>query len=218
MEKYPSQEKQGFFKKIENFWYYYKMHTFVALLLICAFAVGVHSCIHRDSVDMYVLFMTNGAYTSAQTDALATKLETYVDDIDGDGEKRVQVITISFSDVLERTDQAQDTVLARMVGQVASGPALFYVFDDANYQAMQNENVEIFSKIDDLCRISPYVEEKRFNATKAGFLDNIEGFDSQSKDYYFGMRNTAGISEEDSRFSQIEQCQNVLERIMKAYS
>ena len=87
--------------------------------------------------------MVSGSYSTQTNEALAQKLEKYVDDIDGDGEKNVQIITIAFSETLSRSDQSQSSEVSRFVGQVASGPALLYLFI-AGY--MMFEPAQLFKK------------------------------------------------------------------------
>ena len=218
MEKYTTSEPITFLKKVENFWFYHKLKLLSGLLILCILIVGVHSCINKKSIDMYVLYMVNGAYSTQANEELALKLEQYVDDLDGDGEKRVQIITISFSEVLARTDQSQDATLTRMVGQVASGPALFYVFDDANYQALKQAQVQIFEEISELVPDCKYMETERFDASSSGFLEGVLGFEDADEPLYFGIRNNDEIPENDSRYPQIAQCHNTLKRIVEAYN
>lgn len=217
MEKYTSQQPKTVKSVLANFWFYHKWHLLVGFMVVCMLFVGVNSCIHRQSVDMYVLYMITGSYTTKSNEELALKLEKYVDDIDGDGEKRVQIITISFSDVLARTDQSQEATLARFVGQVATGPALFYIFDEENYNALKNAEVQVLGEIGDVGEDSRCLEGDRYNASEAGFFDGVAGFSDKDEALYFGMRVSENIPEDDSRYAQIAQCQQVLSRIVEEY-
>ncbi len=217
MEKYTPKENMTFTAKIENFWFYHKWHLLAGLLILCIAIVGVHSCIKKDSIDMYVLYMVNGAYSDAENDELAKKLETYATDLDGDGNTRVQIITVSFSEVLERTDRSQESALVRLVGQVASGPALFYIFDDENYKALKEADVEILNDLSEFQQLSsPYLTVDRFNATSAGFFKGVSGFEQSEKTLYFGLRNFEYITQTDSRYPQIEQSRQVLNKIIQS--
>ncbi len=215
MEKYTSQQPQTFWRKLENFWFYHKWHLLAGLLIICIAVVAVRSCIKKESIDMYVLYMVNGAYSTQANEELAMKLEQYVDDIDGDGEKRVQIIALSFSDTLSRTDQTQEATLAQLVGQISSGPALFYIFDDENYKALKEAQVQVFGELKGVDTTSPYFEADRYNATEAGFFKDVKGWSENYKTLYFGMRVSDGITEGDSRYAQIRQCQETLAKIVK---
>ena len=137
-------------------------------------------------------------------------------DLDGDGEKRIQIITISFSDVLNRTDLAQEAVLSRFVGQVATGPALFYVFDEENYSSLKETQIPILAEID-FADSSEYLEKDRYAATEAGFFEDIEGWEGSTQELYFGMRVSDGIPEDDGRYRQISQCKNALSKIIQEY-
>ena len=145
-------------------------------------------------------------------------MEQYVDDLDGDGEKRVQIITISFSEILARTDRGQEAALSKLIGQIASGPALFYMFDEENYQALKNAKVEIFDQIDQIVPTNQYVEPYRFNATEAGFFEGVLGFEDSEDKLYFGLRDSSKIESGDSRYNQIAQSKNTLKRIVEAYN
>ncbi len=214
MEKYTSQQPQTFKMRLENFWFYHKWHILTAILIICMAIISIHSCVNKKSVDMYVLYMVNGAYSTQANEQLALKLENYVDDIDGDGEKRVQIITVSFSDVLDRNDRAQESALTRLVGQISAGPALFYIFDDANYKALKEADVKILDEID---MASPGAEFDRFNATAYGFFDDIKEFKNE-ENLFFGIRVSEGIAENDTRYSQVKQSRDTLEKIIREYN
>lgn len=216
METYSVKEPRTFRRNVENFWYYHKWHLLAGILIICIMAVGIHSCVTKKDVDLYVLYVVSGSYSTQTNEALAQKLENYVDDINGDGEKNVQIITVAFSETLSRSDQSQSSELSRFVGQVASGPAILYLFDDANYDAFDEASVDILADISSLGE-SEYLERDRFDVRNAGFLDDIEGFSSTEKVYYFGMRISDGIPEDDSRYPQIAQCESVLRKIIAEY-
>jgi len=215
MERYTSQQPQTFGRKLENFWFYHKWHLLAAVLIICMLVVAVSSCIKKESIDMYVLYMVNGAYSSQATEELVKKLENYVDDVDGNGEKRVQVISITFSDTVGRTDQSQEATLAKLVGQIASGPALFYIFDDENYQALKEAQVQIFDQIDQIDQKCPYLQDDRYSATEAGFFKDVNGWAENGKKLYFGIRVSDGIQESDGRHVQIQQSRQTLKRIVE---
>ncbi len=215
MEKYTSDQPRTFKSRCIDFWFYHKWHLLVGILILFMAVMGVHSCFNKDNVDVYVLYMITGSYSENSNAALARKLEKYIDDVNGDGEKRVQVITVSFSEVLERTDRAQETTLSKMIGQVASGPALFYVMDDENFEALLQAKTEIFGDISQFGLESKHLEKHRFDATASGFLNDIDGF--EQKHLYFAMRETKNIETGDHRFSQIKSVQNALRRIIESY-
>lgn len=195
-----------FYQKLQNFWYYHKMHMAVALVFVLAIAVASYSCARKPQVDMYVLYVSTGAINQNAVKELSEKLETYAQDITGDGKKHVQMITVTFSEVLAR--QSQDTVLAQYVTGVASGTALFYVFDDVNFAELATQNVLLPLDAS---------ENTRYNATSSGFLDDIDWYKNATKPYYFGLRITDGIKEDDARYPQISQAAQTLAAIMKDY-
>lgn len=195
-----------FVQRIENFWYYHKNHLLIAAVFIAALLIGTYSCVVKPQVDMYVLYVSTGEINQRAVRSLAEKLEQYTEDITGDNKTHVQMITVTFSEAMDRT--AQDTVLAQYVTAVGSGEAIFYVFDDANYQEMQQREVlKPIAQINDL----------RYNATRSGFLEDIDWYNRATKPFYFGLRVAGGITEQDPRYPQILQAEKTMTKILAEY-
>lgn len=116
-EEYTSPEmKSGFLSKLENFWYYYKWHSIIALFLVFCITIFSLQLSSKKTYDVYVLY-AGGAYigrTSPDGDIpaykrLETALSGRADDYNGDGETNLSLYTLGFLSESEKTDDAPFT-------------------------------------------------------------------------------------------------------------
>lgn len=198
-----------FKEKLKNFWYYYKYHTFAAFLILVMLFVGFKSCVSRQVPDMYALFITDDATYPYQIDDLAKKLENYVDDVNGDNVKRVQVIVTNYKKSVTNPD-AESSLVANLI----AGKASFLIFDSSYYKTF--DDFHLFGEIDEK---NKYVSEKSFLATKAGFFEGITGFDHNDYEYSIAVRNedNAVLKGKQTAEIQNEVSRKALNRILNEY-
>lgn len=133
-------------EKLKNFWYHYKIHTFLALFLCFVMAVGITQCASREDYDAKVVLYTNGYYFDGHTLALSEYMSQYFTDINGDGEVKVQIIDCSYT-----TDGTFDSeytnTLATKLNSVLSGDGAVQLFivDKKNYEHLNS----VFDSVDE---------------------------------------------------------------------
>lgn len=87
--------------RAENFWYHYKWHTVVALVLIIAVTVASLQMCSRTTYDMYVMYaggsdvrMTGYDGESSDFERLHSATLRFVSDTDGDGERNLSMLNL----------------------------------------------------------------------------------------------------------------------------
>ena len=87
--------------KLENFWYYYKWHTIVALFLIFAVLICTLQMCSKGTVDAYIMYAGSSEVSRTPSggdipeyNKLLAALEEYVPDYDGDGEVVISLSTL----------------------------------------------------------------------------------------------------------------------------
>lgn len=85
----------SFSKKIENFWYHYKLHTILGLSLVFLIAAGIVQCSSRVEYDMSLVYA--GSHYLPTEKAVEALCEI-VPDINGDGRVNVYFDTIVIPD------------------------------------------------------------------------------------------------------------------------
>lgn len=93
--------KSPLVSKLENYWYYYKWHTIVALFLIFAFVVCSFQMCSRVEIDGYILYAggktvsrTASGGDRAEYARVLDAMKKVVDDFDNDGESNVSFSTL----------------------------------------------------------------------------------------------------------------------------
>ncbi len=92
MEKKQGKQRVRFGKWLENFWYYYKWHTIAIIVVAIGVAIGIGSCVNRESVDLCIYYLSKDPLVYSEDKInLLHSLEPYVEDFDGDGEARLEL-------------------------------------------------------------------------------------------------------------------------------
>lgn len=93
--------KSPLVSKLENYWYYYKWHTIVALFLIFAIVVCSFQMCSRVEIDGYILYAggktvsrTASGGDRAEYARVLDAMKKVVDDFDNDGESNVSFSTL----------------------------------------------------------------------------------------------------------------------------
>ena len=141
--KLPSTPKE----KIQNYWYHYKWHTLVALLLVVTILVCSLQLCTKESYDIYVLYAGSKNIGRTSTDGDVAEIVTIIsslkrvsNDFDGDGNINVNFTNYYYlsSDEANDADDVNDALLA------SDKKALSSVLEHSEYY---------------LCFISPTVYE-----------------------------------------------------------
>ncbi len=76
-------------EKIDNFFYYYKTHLIVAVLVTILLVIGIRSCTDRKQIDLRVVYFSDTMMASEVADTMEKSLAEngLLEDVDGDGEK-----------------------------------------------------------------------------------------------------------------------------------
>lgn len=122
--------KEQFKKKWENYWFYYKIHTIVAIIAVIVLAVLIKQCADRINPDMTVVVVSNNVSMSqAQTDQLEARLSKLTADVNNDGHKLVQVEVLYMNPKQGQMAQAMQQKL--QIETAATDDAIYIT--DATY-------------------------------------------------------------------------------------
>ena len=84
---------KGFKATVENFWYHYKFHTIVCLLLVITLAVSIAQCSTKTEYDYKIVVATKSMpLTTTQLTALKNELTPYGTDLNGDGQVNILLV------------------------------------------------------------------------------------------------------------------------------
>jgi hypothetical protein len=84
---------KGFKAKIQNFWYHYKFHTLVFLVVFVTLFVSVAQCAAKTDYDYKIIVATRSMTLSTpQLEAITTELKQYGEDLNGNGSVDILLI------------------------------------------------------------------------------------------------------------------------------
>ena len=138
--------KLSFSERCENFWFYYKWHTIIALFLAITLIISVNQCAQREKYDSEFVLFSYNTFTAAEMDALEAEIERHYTDVNGDGEVNVQLIDCSYSE-RELSDQ-QSAKKQKLTAVLAShNDALIFIVDDKTFDFLEESHEGFFVNI-----------------------------------------------------------------------
>lgn len=132
--------KEQFRKKAENFWYYYKIHTIVAIVVILVVGIMVKQCADRVEPDMTVLVVTRTVnIPEQQLESIENVMEKYTADVNGDGHKDVDVEAIYLGN--DQDASMAQGMQEKLMVELGAGDSALYITDDGEYDMLHKQNV-----------------------------------------------------------------------------
>lgn len=155
---------KGFKATVENFWYHYKFHTIVCLLLVITLAVSIAQCSTKTEYDYKIVVATKSMpLTTTQLTALKNELTPYGTDLNGDGQVNILLV-----------DCTMDSNPADYQNNLAKQQKL---------QAILMSDTDVMLFITDLKAFS-FIK----NLNDTGFIENLNLPDGDG--YYYDFTNT----------------------------
>ncbi len=162
-----------FKKKIEHFWEYYKIHTLVTIAAIIVIVSSVYVTITREKYDLELTYYGDNLFGEEEAEKLEEYFERYIDDINGDGEKNVN-LSIVLVDRDDGTGEYSLAVDQKLLAELIAGVSPAYLFDSVYYEKSgpESKDTVMESGIDlrdneELCEILNLGDEPVYWCTRA---------------------------------------------------
>ncbi len=138
---------------LENYWYYYKMHTLLGIFFAVFFAVAITQMVQKDKIDAYLMYAGPVSLGGTQVEQMESSLEQVMkNDYHGDGEKNAQVLTL----FLMNNQQAEEAKAAAR----EQGIDDFYVDMDYMADARQQFDLQFLAGDCYICVLDPSLYEE----------------------------------------------------------
>ena len=207
-------EKKTFQQRLRNFWYYYKVHTIIGLLVAALLAVLVAQCSSRVSPDYTVVLYMRKELSESMTDAMAAELQKFGVDRNGDGVVVVEIVNCSY-DADGRNEVVMGSI-GKMQGQLSLPDSPLMITDRHTFADLDEQGV--FAARDDLpdmggkalqLKGTPLYEA--VNSVKPNYLVN---------DLFLSIRDLENGSLQDNKFAGefLRSSQALLENLLTAYA
>lgn len=132
-------------EKWDNFWFQYKWYVIAVTAVTVVLAVLITQCATRTHYDLEVVYFTYTPVMDEQTAPIGEYIESFADDVNGDGEVHVQVVNCSFDN--KSGGQYQYTMMTKLQAIIAGDQnALLFITDSESYDYLSglSESGSIF--------------------------------------------------------------------------
>lgn len=135
------QMKEETRKKIDNFWYYYKIHVLVVVFILFVAGVFIKDIVTKVDYDYSVAFVTEKMMTDEEISSIQNVLEKEAEDLNGDGEIHVEVQNYT----IPQGDSADPQLVAagqtKLTVDIQDGTSMIFFLSPGCYESYKDSGV-----------------------------------------------------------------------------
>lgn len=135
------QMKEETRKKIDNFWYYYKIHVLVVVFILFVAGVFIKDIVTKVDYDYSVAFITEEMMTDEEISSIQSVLEKEAEDLNGDGEIHVEVQNYT----IPQGDSADPQLVAagqtKLTVDIQDGTSMIFFLSPGCYESYKDSGV-----------------------------------------------------------------------------
>lgn len=151
MSEEKNTEKKQFKSKWDNYWYYYKIHTWIGIFVVFVLAVTITQCVQTVKPDVYIDLVTSVPVTDSSI-ALDGVFDDVLTDVNEDEKKHINISTLYLS---EEMKSEQDMAMQqKMMLELAAGDVTLFIFDKTNLDRYITQDA--YSPLSDFIDLAPY--------------------------------------------------------------
>lgn len=199
--------------KLANFWYYYKNHTIVALMIIVCVSIILSSQLKTVKPDFTLALVGNKYMLDEDAERLQNELAKYIDDLNGDGQKVVFLSRLSVSaDPSDRIDMSGSQEMVTKIG-------LEFTHGDTRLFLMDEEYKEAYGNEDYLQPLNDYISDSKDEPIYTVSVENnkfLQGYNVDTKGLYIGIKLIPEREQNDEDVLKKDACaKTLLQEILK---
>ncbi len=135
------QMKEETRKKIDNFWYYYKIHVLVVVFILFVASVFIKDIVTKVDYDYSVAFVTEEMMTNEEISSIQSMFEGEAEDLNGDGEIHVEVQNYT----IPQGDSADPQLVAagqtKLTVDIQEGTSMIFFLSPGCYESYKDSGV-----------------------------------------------------------------------------
>ena len=135
------QMKEETRKKIDNFWYYYKIHVLVVVFILLVAGVFIKDIVTKVDYDYSVAFVTEEMMTNEEISSIQSVFEREAEDLNGDGEIHVEVQNYT----IPQGDSADPQLVAagqtKLTVDIQEGTSMIFFLSPGCYESYKDSGV-----------------------------------------------------------------------------
>lgn len=131
----------SFKQKMKHFWNYYRIHTIVVIVVAALIGGTIHQVVTREKFDLEIYYYGSAAFDDEKLTEFEEYLSQFIEDTDGDGEKKVNIIAVTTGST---EPQYQMAISQKFMAELSAGTCSAYIFDDSFYEYASGSGEGIF--------------------------------------------------------------------------
>ena len=145
--------------KIENFWFYYKKHVIIVIVLMAVLVSECVRCSRQIDYDLQISYYSKNVASQERIDSLKEILKNNAVDINDNDSVDVEVY--AYAGDINSIDTAQDAQAAmlKLQAEVAMGECPFYIMDEFYKDYIIKMGEEILDMVVDLALVPEFKEK-----------------------------------------------------------
>lgn len=203
------------FNWIKNHFYYLKWYILIGLILIGLGIFLIFDLTSREDFDYYVYLANSTGATSEMQSAVRATFAQYADDIDGDGEVKVQVIDLSY-DFSSSDSQMAVSKSSLLGGEMNSGGHFIFLCDDSYYERILSRLFEKQDFLKDKDGMAMSIKGTKFEEYFKAALESVNYKTDNLPEYYLALRKAPDKDSKNYKTYQPERA--LFEKIAKSES
>lgn len=132
-------EKSQLKKKLDNYWYYYKMPTVAVILIVLVTLYFLWNNMHQINYDYQVALVTTETISDNDCQKLQDALAACGADRNKDGQIHVQLIPYIFQQGENIDPQRALAVQVQFIGDMELGRSPLYIYSEEIYELFKEE-------------------------------------------------------------------------------
>ncbi len=129
--------KPTFRSRLESFWYFYKWHTIIGVVLVAALAISIAQLFRNTAPDAYIMYVGPSTLYVKNKDEMSARAALDIYDHNGDGKTHVSLleITVGIGEDLPYTAyEANVDANKRFLSELASGDSVIYLLEESFFE------------------------------------------------------------------------------------
>ena len=135
------QMKEETRKKIDNFWYYYKIHVLVVVFILFVAGVFIKDIVTKVDNDYSVAFVTEEMMTDEEISSIQSVLEKEAEDLNGDGEIHVEVQNYTIPQGDSANPQLVAAGQTKLTVDIQDGTSMIFFLSPGCYESYKDSGV-----------------------------------------------------------------------------
>lgn len=195
---------------IENFWYHYKIHTLITLLVVVTLVVGITQCASREVYDQNCILYCDRVISDNTAAALEQELIRYIGDTDGNGKIAFEVNNVSYDSDRTTTQDATFSNSQKLLALMSNADYVLYVVDAYGYDLLMTQN-QLFQSFS----FMPDQQQTAWNWKGSALQKRMKSYQLPD-DLYFCIRKVSDtlIEQDEQAPARVEAAKTLVQKLM----